>query len=370
MDGDITCDGASNSEIVPQIHRKGISLTTIVKGVRMIVNNLLLNVVQIYQIIRRKIMKKKLLSLLISVSLLATTMTGCGGKETTDDGDKRIESVETNAEDTTTEPTPEPSVTGDGIIMEGPSDDGIIEVEGEVTENTDGEVIESTEGDVTEVTGEATSDVIPDDGIDWSVKYDDYFSRENIMPDSPRVTITTIGENVTIPFGVVAVAGEDAYMSYDFGTAAIDMYVFADKVYAYTRMEDQEIWYCAPVISEDEAADFADLADTTLVEEENMGDCTYREAIIEDDIIYDVLDVAVVGKDVASGTATYFVNRETQLIEKCVMESEGTTVVCLVEDIESIELPVEAGAATEVTMEDIMGALLGVMLIGSGAGVD
>lgn len=321
-------------------------------------------------------MKKRLLSILLISSLVIVSLTACGANDDSGkEGEKKQQAIVEESGDSTGSNSAgdlsgATSVTGEGIMVEGPSDDNVIEVEGEVTEITDGEVVEVIDGDVTEVSGEVTEDVVPDDGIDWSVKYDDYFSRENIMPDSPRVTITTVGENVTMPLGVVAVAGEEAYMSYDFGTAAIDMYVFADKVYAFTRMEDQEMWCWAPVTVEDEAAGLTDLADTTLVDEEDMGDCTYREAIIDDGIIYDVLDATVASEDTASGTATYFVNRETQLIEKCVMESEGTTAVCLVEEIESIELPTEAESAVEVTMEDIMGALIGVMLIGSGATVE
>lgn len=322
-------------------------------------------------------MKKRLLSILLISSLTIMSLVACGasddsGKEDEKKQDTIVEaSGETTGSDGTEDLSGATSVTGDGVKVEGPgNDDGIIEVEGEVTENPDDEEIKSVEGDVTEVTGEVTTDIVPDDGIDWSVKYDDYFTRDNIMPANPRVAITIIGENVTIPYGVVAVAGEDAYMSYDFGTAAIDMYVFADKVYTFTRMEDQEMWYWAPVTTEDETAGLTNLADTSLVDEEDMSDCAYREAIIDNGIVYDVLDVTVAGEDIASGTATYFVNRETQLIEKCVMESEGATVIWLVEEIESIELPTEAETATEVTMEDIMGALVGVMLIGSGAAAE
>lgn len=322
-------------------------------------------------------MKKRLLSILLISSLTIMSLVSCGASDDSDkEGEKKqdviVEATDESTESAGTEDlSGATSVTGEGVMVEGPGeDDGIIVVEGEVTEIPNDEVIEIVEGDVTEVIGEVTTDVVPDDGIDWSVKYDDYFTRENIMPANPRVAITTIGENVKIPFGAVAVAGEDAYMSYDFGTAAIDMYVFADKVYAFTRMEDQEMWYWAPVATEDETAGLTDLADTSLVDEEDMDACTYREAIIDNGIIYDVLDVTVAGDDVTPGTATYFVNRETQLIEKCVMEAEGTTVVCLVEEIESIELPAEADAATEVTMEDIVGALIGVMLIGTGAAVE
>lgn len=301
-------------------------------------------------------MKKNIGTLFLTISVVALAMTGCGGKNSEATGG----TVENS--------TPEPSVIGEGVIMEGPSDDGVIEMVGEVMEIPDGEVTEDTEDDVKEVTGEVFTDVTPDDGIDWSVKYDDYFERTDIMPESLRVTITTIGENVTMPYGVVAVAGEAAFMSYDFGTAAIDMYIMTDKVYAFTRVEDREMWYQAPVGAEAETMGLADMADTTLVDKEDMAGWTYREAILEDGVVFDVLDVMVEDEDGVSGTATYFINRETQLIEKCVMEAEDATAVCLVEEIEAIQVPTAAEEGTEVSMEDIMGTLFGVMFIGSGAG--
>lgn len=303
-------------------------------------------------------MKKNLVTLFVTVSVLASVMAGCGDKEV--DESKSVESLEN--------PTPIPAVTGDGVIMEGPSDDGVMEIIGEVTEISDGDVTEDTEDNVTEVIGEVTTDVISDDGMDWSVKYDDYFERTDTMPESLRVTITTIGENVTMPYGVVAVAGEEAFMSYDFGTAAIDMYIMTDKVYAFTRVEEQEMWYMAPVSDDAETMGLADMADPTLLDREDMAGWTYREAIQEDGVVYDVLDVTVEEETGGTGTATYFINRETQLIEKCVMEAEGVSAVCLVEEIEEIQVPAEAEEGTEVSMEDIMGTLLGVMFIGSGAG--
>lgn len=302
-------------------------------------------------------MKKKFLTLLISVSLLTTTLASCGGKEAIEDADKQVETVETEA----TEPTIKPSVTGEGVIMELPTDDGIIEIEGEVTEIPD--------GDVTEIVGEVTTEVVPDDGIDWSVKYDDYFTRDNIMPATPQITVSSFVDDIAMDL-IVAATEESTYMAYDFGTVAIEMYLMGDKVYAFTSMEEEDAWYWAPVSLEEEVDAITGMADTPLVDNEDMESCTYREAIVEDGVVYDVLDVTVVDETETTGTAAYFINRETQMIEKCVMEQEGSIAVCFVEEVESIELPAEAAEATEVTMEDILGAMLSVLFLGSGAATE
>ena len=331
-------------------------------------------------------MKKKLFSLFISVALLATTITGCGGKEIADE-DKRVESVEQKADDIisaehadrtnddTNAATIGQSVTGEGIMVEGPGeDDGIIEVEGDVVEIVEGEVVEIIEGEVTEIIETQDDNVTgstSDDTTDWSTAYDDYFTRENIMPATPKVTVSTAADGITFDM-VVAMVEDMAYMSYDFGTVAMDMYVMEDKVYIRSEMEGQEAWNFALITSEEEAQDMTvGIEDnTTLIDNDSIGAVTYREALEEDGVIYDVLDVTVDENSNMPGTAVYFINRETQMVAKCVMEQQGNTAVCLVEEVDSIELPAEAATATEVPMEDVLGAMLGVLFMGAGANME
>ncbi len=320
-------------------------------------------------------MKKYLLPFLIVASLFATTFSGCGEQKATDE-DNRMESVDSVSADDKADKdvnavvidTAGHSVTGDGVMVEGPDDDdAVVIIEGEVTEIPDGEVIESIDGDVTEVIGEVTTDVIMDNGIDWSAKYDDYFTRDNIMPEKLKVMVIADTNGITYEM-VAAMVNETVFLSYDFGTVALDMYVMADKAYICTKMEEQEVWNFAPLTSEEATDMTAGVEDnTTLIHSEHIGSVTYREALEEDGVIYDVLDVILEDGYEVPGTAVYFINRETQQVAKCVIEQQGNTTVCLVEEIESIELPAEAENATEVTMEDILGALIGVMLQGSGA---
>lgn len=322
-------------------------------------------------------MKNKFLSLLLAVSLLAMTITGCGDKEPVKES-KQTESVQTSTESqeisTTdfTDPQPGQSVTGEGITVEGPGEDdgSIIEVEGEVTEIVEGDVVEIIEGEVTESTetkdDDATDDT-SDDGTDWSTAYDDYFTRDNIMPATPKISGTAVGGGMSFEM-VVAMDEENAFMSYDFGAVAMDMYVMPDKAYVRTEMEGQEAWIFAPITSKEEAQEMTvGIEDnTTLVDSEHIGTVTYREALEEDGVIYDVLDVTVEDGSGVPGNAVYFINRETQLIAKCVMERQGETAVCLVEEIESIELPAEAADATEGTIEDVLGTMVGVLFMGAG----
>lgn len=345
-------------------------------------------------------MKQKL-SIIVMVNLLfVISFTACGtSKEnstiTEDMGQTKGQEVlreADNESDTTTDNSVEvttiigQSVVGKGIQVEGPDDDTsvIVEVEGAVTEITDGEVTEITDGEVVEVVegevveivegevtestatkGDDASGVILDDTTDWSAAYADYFDRENIMPAKHQITIITAHNDLAIEM-VMAVTGEDSFLSYDFATSALELYAVDGKVYAWTRVGAEEAWIWAPVESEEDAEVVTGITDLNLVDREDMAGWTYREAITENGVIYDVLEVEVADSN-GAGTAVYFVNRATQYIEKCVMEPEGAVqAVCLVKEIEKVELPAEAAKAAEVPMEDVLGAIVEVMMVGSG----
>lgn len=338
-------------------------------------------------------MKKRLLAVLLAGTLAIMSLSACGtSEENSKDSDitqelqPPSEPQEASVESPTdpTDPQPGQSVTGEGIMVEGPGEDdgSIIEVEGEVTEIVDGEVVEIAEGEVVEIIEGEVTEIIEDkdddatgttsdDGTDWSIAYDDYFTRDNIMPVTPKITVTTVADGITFDM-VVAMVEDVAYMSYDFGTVAMDMYVTTDKVYIRSEMEGQEVWNFAPITSEEEAQDMTvGIEDnTTLIDNDSIGTVTYREALEEDGVIYDVLDVTVDENSNMPGTAVYFINRETQMVAKCVMEQQGNTAICLVEEVDSIELPAEAATATEVPMEDVLGAMLGVLFMGAGMGID
>ena len=333
-------------------------------------------------------MKKRLLAVLLAGTLAIMSLSACGtSEENSKDSDitqelqPPSESQEASVKSPTdsTGPQPGQSVTGEGIMVEGPGEDdgSIIEVEGEVTEIVEGEVVEIEEGEVVEIIEGEVTEIIEtkdddvtgttsDDGTDWSTAYDDYFTRENIMPATPKISALATGDGMSFEM-VVAMVEDVAFLSYDFGTVAADMYVTTDKAYVRTEMEGQEAWIYAPIASKEEAQEMTvGIEDnTTLIDSEDIGTVTYREALEEDGVIYDVLDVTVDDESDVPGNAVYFINRETQLIAKCVMERQGETAICLVEEIESIELPAEAADATEATIEDVLGTMVGVLFMGA-----
>ncbi len=298
-------------------------------------------------------MKKKLLSVLLAVTLVAAVFTGCGDKDA-DKDDKNVEATDDADDDDdkgdADKDDAEEDKSGEGEIMtEGPDvEDGLIESEGEVTP------IEDEEED---------DDTVVSDDKDWSTAYDDFFSREGIIPEKVMMTMNMEMEGMVFD---VKVAGVDnnVYMSYDFGTAVLDLYSVDGVVYAHAVMGADEVWNYANA-TQDEIDSMFTVTDTSFAEAEAGTECTYREEVVEDGVVYDVLDV-VVEEDGESQVVGYYVNRETQVIEKCVVVQDGMEVAVLISEIDGVELPAEAANATEATMEDIGNLLIGVMLVGMG----
>lgn len=294
-------------------------------------------------------MKKKLLSVLLAVTLMAGMLTGCGEK-TDDKEDKEVENVQddTQGVDDSQDQTADSNAVdlGNGMMMEYPGeDDGLIEMEGEVT------VIEG--------------DVADSADADWENAYNDYFAREDIVPEKVKMSMTTEAEGISMEI-VVAVAGEASYMHYGFDAAKLDIYALDGKVYAGMEMAGETSWIYAEAASEDEVDSVMSMSgETTIVDPESVVSCTYVETVVEGDITYDVL-LLEVDDGSTTGKAYYYVNRESQKIGKCIMEQDSQTVECFVEEISSIELPAEAAEATEGTMEDIAGALFAVMFSAMG----
>ncbi len=325
-------------------------------------------------------MKKKLLSVLLAVTLVATALTGCG-----DEGkDKDVESVENDDDADVNEESDDKGeeASSNGVQVEGPDvEDDLIEIEGEVTTIEDGDTADEDDTDDTVVEDDA-DDVVDEDADteedtadeedtddmsgdkDWSTAYDDFFSREGIIPEKTMMTMGMEMDGLVFDLKMAGI-DDDFYMAYDFGTAALDMYAIDGKVYAHAVMGADEVWNYAAA-TEEELSEMFTMTDTSFTETTEGTECTYREEVEEDGVIYDVLDV-VVEEDGVSNTVGYYVNRETQVIEKCVVVQDGVEVEVLITAIDSIELPAEAADATEATMEDISGLLIGVMLVGMGA---
>lgn len=309
-------------------------------------------------------MRKKLLFVLLAFALMAGIITGCGGKEEPKE-DKNIENAQEDVEEDKAETDDNAGKVvdlGNGMMMEYPGgDDGLIEMEGEVTVIEEDVVI--IEGDETVI--EEDMVVIEGEVTDWAKAYEDYYAGENLLPDNRRMTTSTALQDTTVDI-VIATAGEEFYMRFDISSAAIDLYATDGKVYAHTEMDGEENWIFAPITSEDELESlFAMSTIGTIVEPADVTDCVYVEEVVEAGVIYDVLLLKVDNGSVA-GEAYYYVNRETQKVGRYTMEAEGELVECIIEEISSIDLPAEAANATVATSQELMYAIYTVLFSANG----
>ena len=303
-------------------------------------------------------MRKKLLSVLLAVTLMAGILTGCGGKEEPEE-DKTIENVQEDDEDEVVTDDNAGKVVdlGNGMMMEYPGgDDGLIEMEGEVTVIEEDVLI--IEGDETVIVEDVV--IIEGEVTDWAKAYENYYTGENLLPDNRRMTTSTALQGTTVDI-VIATVGEEFYMRFDIGSSAIDLYATDGKVYAHTEVDGEKSWIFAPITSEDELESlFAMSTVGTIVEPAYVTDCVYVEEVVEVGVIYDVLLLKVDNGSVA-GEAYYYVNRETQKVSRYTLEAEGELVECIIEEIGSIEIPSDAANATEVTSEELLYAIYTVL---------
>ncbi len=329
-------------------------------------------------------MKKKLLTILMAMTMTAMLITGCGEKEDTS-GDAKSsveeskEDDEDESEDETEEESKEESEEANEEVAE--SSEEVAESIEEVVESVEAEeseeVVESSEEvvesveEVEEVT-EATEDVteteeeeaeVDDTNNKGPINYDEYFQRTDIISDNVKITCTTESEDITFDL-IVEVAGDKVRMCYNFDTLLFDMYATKEKVYAYCEMDGESKWVWAPVENEEDVDSIMEMTNSGLIDTESIESVKYRGVMDDDGVIYDKVDVV----SVDGTTATYFVNYDTEKVEKCVMDQDGVSMVMLIDEIDSVEVPEEAEAlATESTVEEIMMLMVGVMLGGAGS---
>lgn len=264
-------------------------------------------------------MRKKLLSILLTVTLMATTLMGCGAE----DDSNAVISLDELAETI--------SVTEAESSVEASS----------ATEDNAGNSVNA------EIT-------------DWATAYDNYFDENYIYRDDIMVSTSVIQDGVEMSVKM-AFSDEAFYMGYDFGRAAVDIYGTADAVYSKSVMGSEETWSYATITSEEEAESVKSMG-TTTEDNDSIVSWTYKEVVTEDDIVYDVLDVIIKSDDEENQNIICYVNRETQKIDKIIMDQDGTEAILIVEDIEGVEIPEEAKNAKESTVEDIMMELVATMI--------
>ena len=285
-------------------------------------------------------MKKKVLTLLLAMSVMATMFTGCNVAASQEDD---VEVSEESKEEKESE--------------EKESEESKEEKESEEKSSEASKEEKESEEKSSEASSEEKSSEANAATGEWATAYDTYFDEHQILRDNAQMEATVEQDGLTMTT-TIAVSGETSLMAYDFGVASVTIYVIDDKMYSYNYMAGEEAWMVAPVESEEDA----DAVMDTSVDNDNIDSWSYKKEVTEDGVTYDVLEVQSTDDEGETTVMDCYVNRETQEIDKYAMTEDGTTMEFVVTDIDGIELPAEAASATEATTDDIAMGIVTVML--------
>ena len=200
-----------------------------------------------------------------------------------------------------------------------------------------------------------------DDSDDWAEAYNDYFERDNIMPKNCETEMLATVDDMDVEI-TLAVVDNDARMYFDLETVMMDLYVIDKKIYLKGTAEGEDIWMWTEAESEEDTEGLVDTESVSIIDTDTIVSYEYREAVEEDGVVYDVLDV--VTKDDSSELEwAYFINRETQYLEKAVAIDNDGTVLCNIREIEEIELPEDADEAEETDVETIAMSMFALLML-------
>ena len=276
-------------------------------------------------------MKKKVLSIVLAMSVMVAAFTGCGAEASVEESSVAA-SVEVSTE----------------ASSEVASTEASAEAGSEAASAKTGVEVDVEAGE-------------------WATAYDTYFDENLMIRDNAQLRTSVTQEGMTMDM-IVATSGENFRMLMDFGTATMDIYAVGDKMYAKTVMDGEETWVYAPIESEEDTESVKSMNSTSM-ENENIVSYSYNKAVEMDGVTYDVLDMVVVS-DGENQDVTCYIDRETQLVYKYIMIEEGIQCDMFIEDIEGIEVPAEAADATESTAEEIAMGMFGVIMAAAMASVE
>ena len=330
-------------------------------------------------------MKRKIFTVLLVIAVMAAAFTGCASEDSNEVANM-IESLEARHESGPGVYVPESEepkasldlrehMESDGEAARTGAEDGTGQAVESDIETEDGQAVRSdgeTEdgqainADSTKAgnAGAENSGTVDADGKDWSTAYEDYFDRENTLPEMPKVRMLAYADGMTMTIEC-SVAEDVGLLRFECGDAVMDMYTTREKVYAYTWIEGEEEWVYTQIASEEEAASMMSYGEMAQVSSDWKGikRYTYRSAVVQNAITYDTLNVVMEDKG-ETYACVFYINRETQMVERYSCVKDGTNMDCYIEEGEAFSLPEETAKAKKVEMEDISTKLITVMLMG------
>ncbi len=200
---------------------------------------------------------------------------------------------------------------------------------------------------------EPSEPVVTDSSEDdeWATAYDGYFDNGITLPDSFEISTYMDIEGLQLDY-VVTVEDGITKVSYLLGGYGVDAYTDGEMLYIGSETVSDFEWVYAVLESPEQMANVIGADFTAIVtgSTDEVESHTYMGSVTENGVVYDVMEVYVPGD---ADPATVYVNRETQEIDKMIMESEGLEMTCLFEGFEMMDIPAEMYDATEVTVDEL-----------------
>jgi len=183
---------------------------------------------------------------------------------------------------------------------------------------------------------------------DWSTAYDDFFDDGMVIPDEFEITTSMDLEGFILDY-VVACAGNDTMVRYRIGDYGVDAYTNGDWIIMENIGLNGSEFVRADIDSNEDVVDIlgADFTELMGGATESVSSSTYVEAVTEDGVTYDVLEI-----DADDTPALVYIDRDKQIVSKMIIESEGLEMVCKFDDLTGFQIP-SADDATEMTKVEL-----------------
>lgn len=204
--------------------------------------------------------------------------------------------------------------------------------------------------EVDDATGTDEPDVsVGIEGDDWSTAYDNFFDNGITIPESFEITTQMDLGGIVLDY-VIAQDADVSMVRYRIGDYGVDAYTDGTEIVMENIGLNGSEWAYAEIESGDDVANIlgADFTELMGGVTDSVSSSTYVEAVEEDGVVYDVMEI-----DTEDTPALVYINRETQNVNRMILEAEGLEMICKFENTMSVNIPAEAANATGMTKDEL-----------------
>lgn len=205
--------------------------------------------------------------------------------------------------------------------------------------------------------------------IDWSKEYDDYFEKEDILPENFEVETAIIVEGVEAQ---VSLAQTETFCQLSLGVGKVNIYILTNANMAFLGMDNKgvEEWYytrleSAQTLEEILGVDIS--MDFGNVEEMIIGQ-VYQGNAVEGEKIYDIIDI-VTSENYGKMKVRLYINRDTQKVERLQTEYDGQEILGDLYEVDPIALPEGSSHAKSLNTKEFSAKYKKAILQGAASAI-